>query len=218
MTRMNRAPKPTPIYRIIHIDNLPILLERDALHAPNHTPNDGLAYRTIHDEEVQASRRIARVTCGPRGTVHDYVPFYLGPRSPMLFRLHTGYRVQYSEGQEPLIYLVASAQAVAAAGLGSVFSDGHGLAAFTDWFDDLAKLDQVDWEAAYATYWNDTVDDPDRQRRKQAEFLVHRCLPWRLIERIGVLEQRAQARVNAVLSRFPARHRPLLGIERGWYY
>lgn len=215
---MNRPPDPTPIYRILHFDNLSIHLQRDALHAPNHTPNDALVYRTIHDQDVQASRRVTRVTCGPGGTVHDYVPFYLGPRSPMLFRLHTGYRVQYAEGQEPLIYLVSSGQAVAAAGFRFVFSNGHGLAAFTRWFDDLNKLGEVDWEAVYATYWNDTVDDPDRQRRKQAEFLVHRSLPWRHIERIGVLNQRIRALVDGVLDRFPGRHRPPVGIEPGWYY
>ena len=65
-------------------------------------------------------------------------------------------------------------QALAVARIGFVFSDGHGLARFTAWYDDLADLDRVDWDMVYQRYWRDTSDDMDRQRRKQAEFLVHR--------------------------------------------
>jgi hypothetical protein len=50
----------------------------------------------------------------------------------------------YDDGQEPLIYLVSTAQAVAKSGSGWVFSDGHGIAAFTHWYDDLGALDKVD--------------------------------------------------------------------------
>ena len=76
-----QRPEPTPIFRLVHIDNLAVCLSRGAIHAPNHTPQDGLVYRTIHREDVQESRRVREVGAGPRGTVHDYVPFYFGPRS-----------------------------------------------------------------------------------------------------------------------------------------
>ena len=35
----------------------------------------------------------------------------------------------YDEGQEPLIYAVSTVETIAQAGLGFVFSDGHGIAA-----------------------------------------------------------------------------------------
>lgn len=47
---------PITLYRLVHVDTLETLLTRGALHAPNWTPDDGLAYRTIHDVSVQASR------------------------------------------------------------------------------------------------------------------------------------------------------------------
>lgn len=40
-------------------------------------------------------------------------------------------------------------------------------------------------------YWNDTPEDGDRKRRRQAEFLVYTSLPWRLIEEIGVISRKA---------------------------
>jgi hypothetical protein len=41
-------PIPTPVYRLVHADNLAICLERGGMHAPNHTLSDGRVYRTIH--------------------------------------------------------------------------------------------------------------------------------------------------------------------------
>src|SRR5687768_5578211 len=105
-------PIPTPVYRLMHVDNLDGCLTRGALYSPNHSPKDGIAYRTIHRQDVQDSRRVHLVPKGPRGTVHDYVAFYFGPRSVMLYQLHTGWVEGYREGQEPLIHLVASCHAV----------------------------------------------------------------------------------------------------------
>jgi hypothetical protein len=146
------------------------------------------------------------------------VPFYFWPLSVMLLKLKTGQVQGYDKGQEPLLYLVATAQRIAAAGARFVFSDGHGLATFTSWFDDLARLDAVDWKIVKARYWADRPDDNDRQRRKQAEFLVWRRLDWSLIERIGVLNRTMQDRVEALLDTFPKRHQPLVEVKRDWYY
>ena len=211
-------PQPTPIYRLVHVGNLGILLRRRGLHSANHTPKDGEVYRTIHREDVQGKRRTVDVPRGPRGTIHDYVPFYFGYRSPMLLQLKTGQVTGYSEGQEPLIYLATTCQRVVSAGGQFVFSDGHGLAKFTDWFDDLADLSRVDWGMVYQQYWADSENDMDRQRRKQAEFLVYRECHWDWIEEIGVLNAAARARVeNELAGHDAALTRPVL-IRPGWYY
>jgi hypothetical protein len=212
------VPTPTPIFRFLHVDNLETCLRRGGLHAPNHTPNDGLPYKTIHNVDIQKQRRVKPIPCGPRGVIHDYVSFYFGPRSPMLFQLHTGRVAGYTEGQEPLIYAASTAQAVQRSGARFVFSDGHGIATFTQWFDNLAELNKVDWDAAYATIWRDTVDDMDRQRRKQAEFLIHRRCDWSLIHEIGVVNERMKTQVERILDGFPAAlHRPV-NVRPDWYY
>ena len=212
------VPVPTPIYRFIHVDNLHVCLERGGLHAPNHTPDNGLEYKTIHNIDIQLQRRIARIPCGPRGVIHDYVAFYFGPRSPMLFQLYTGWVDGYTEGQEPIIYLISTAQTIQESGMEFVFSDGHGIAHFTTWFDDLKDLDKVDWDTVYATYWRDDLEDMDRQRRKQAEFLVHRFCGWELINEIGVINDTMVQKVKKILNRFPTRwHRPVR-VRREWYY
>jgi hypothetical protein len=202
----------------VHIENLPTLLARGALHAPNWTPNDGFPYRTIHNLSVQVSRHSRPIPCGPRGTCHEYVPFYFGPLSVMLLNLKTGRVEGYNEGQAPLIYLTTTVQRVIDAGRQFVFSDGHGLATFTSWYDDLAQLGQLDWNLVGARYWADQPDDNDRQRRKQAEFLVWKSLDWSLIERIAVLNHQVKANVEAVLDQHPDRFHPRVEIRSEWYY
>jgi ssDNA thymidine ADP-ribosyltransferase, DarT len=191
---------------------------REALHAPNHVPRDNLSYRACLDTEVQGARAAVQIPCGPQGVIHDYVPFYFGYLSPMMLKLKTGQVADYDEGQEPLIYLVCSAQGAIDAGLGFVFTDGHGLARFTDWFDDLDQLGKVDWSMVYQKYWKDTVKDMDRQRRKQAEFLIHKRCPWDLIDEIVVINGAIEKRVQAIQGRFPSALRKPIRVERSWYY
>ena len=212
------VPNPTPLYRLVHVDTLPTLLARGALHAPHATPTDGLPYHAIHNVTVQVGRHGKAVPCGPCGTIHDYVPFYFGPLSVMLLNLKTGRVGGYNEGQEPLIYLLTTAQSLNAAGQRCVFSDGHGLATFTHWFDDLARLSEVDWGLVGARYWSDKPDDNDRQRRKQAEFLVWQSLDWSLIQAIGVHSSAMVQRVEAILDQYPLRARPQVLCKPGWYY
>lgn len=99
-----------------------------------------------------------------------------------------------------------------------MFTDGHSLAAFTNWFDDVSELTQIDWRMVRAARWNDTAAQPDRQRRKQAEFLVHRSMPWSLLARIGVLNSAARRRAEAILDGHPTVHRPLVEAKSSWYY
>ncbi len=212
------VPTPTPILRFLHIDNLTVVMQRGGLHAPNCTPNDGLVYKTIHNLDVQEKRANKPIRCGPCGVMHDYVPFYFGFLSPMMLNLKTGRVAGYTEGQEPLIYLGTMAQTIADSGVGFVFSDGHGLAAYTSWFDDLSQLDKVDWDMVYQRYWTDNANDMDRQRKKQAEFLVHRFCDWSLVKAIIVIDDPRKTQVERVFARFPDRmHRPI-HVKRDWYY
>jgi hypothetical protein len=193
-------------------------MERRALHAPNHVPADSLQYRACLDVEVQTARLNVQIPCGLGGVIHDYVPFYFGYLSPMMFKLKTGQVADYDDGQEPLIYMVSTAQSVGAAGVDFVFSDGHGLARFTDWFDDLKQLDAVDWGMVNQRYWSDNLNDMDRQRRKQAEFLVHRSCPWTLIQEIVVIDSAIARRVQVIQDGFPSELRKPIRVERSWYY
>ncbi len=212
------VPIPTPIYRIIHIDNLSVILKRGGIYAHNCTPDDGIRDRIIHNSEIQSRRGETALHCGPCGVVHDYVPFYFGPISPMLLQLHTGRVAGYGEGQEPIIYLVSTVQSVQESGTQFVFSDGHGIAHFTSWFSNLSDLDEVDWTMVNARHWSDNVEDMDRQRRKQAEFLIHKFCSWDIISEIGVINMNMKTKVRAILEEYDNVSHPDIRVRNTWYY
>lgn len=89
---------------------------------------------------------------------------------------------------------------------------------FANWFADQADLDKVDWQMVDADYWANTLHDQDRQRRKQAEFLVHHELPWSLVEEIAVCTEERRAHVVRILDELRPTHRPRVDVRRSWYY
>ena len=150
------------------------------------------------------------------GTLHDYVPFYFAPRSPMLFKISKQSEPQHQEGQAPIIHLVSTIEQVQQADGRFAFTDGHGIMELTNFYDDLTQLERVDWQIMNAPYWRDTVEDNDRKRRRQAEFLVHDFFPWRWVQEIGVKNVTLKSQVEASLS--DNVHRPLVKVMSGWYY
>jgi hypothetical protein len=207
---------PTRIYHITHINNLPSILNSGGLIANSRLRRERINYVDIAHESIQDRRARTRVPCGAGGVLHDYVPFYFARRSPMLFTIHKGNVEGYNQGQESVIYLVSTAEAIKAMAKAFAFTDGHGIIGYTQFSDDLENLDIVDWDIMEAKYWNNTADDNDRRRRRQAEFLVHRFCPWTLITEIGVINTTIQAQVQQILQN--VNYQPPVKVYSNWYY
>ena len=186
------------------------------MHAPNHIPADGLPLKLTHDPSVQHARAGQPVHVGVGGTIHDYVPFYFGLWSPMMLKLHTGQVDGYREGQRPLVYLASTAQAVVDAGSRFIFTDGQALAQLSEQFDDLRNLPAIDWKLVGSKYWHNRPDDGDRQRRKQAEFLIRNICPVTLIQGFAVINNERKQQAEKILSEFGL-NIPV-EISPGWYY
>src|ERR1017187_11004603 len=151
------------------MDNLRSILEQGGLWADAKRRLRGIGCTNIAYQNIKDRRALAAVPCGAGGSVADYVPFYFAPRSPMLFAIGKGNVPGYDRGEDPIVHLVTSTEAVVAAGFQYAFTDGHSTMRFTEFFDDLADLSKVDWDIMEAKYWSDTSDDNDRKRRRQAE-------------------------------------------------
>lgn len=221
MSAMPEGDQPQPMRHVImhftHVNNLPGILEAGNLHADANVDRGSSLVTEAADLDIKAHRRRIHVGVAPGGIVADYVPFYFAPRSPMLFKLFKGSVVGYTEGQDPLIYLVTTVESIAAAGMRSLFSDGNCAAAVTQIFDDLSMLDSVvDWQLMRAKMWNNTADDPDRMRRRMAEFLVHERVPVSCLARIAVRTQSMKTRVEGTLAAH-AVGLPVL-VRPSWYF
>lgn len=210
------APIPTPVYHLTHVDNLTSIIQSGGCLSFNEKHNQGIGHIDIAYETIQDRRARTFVPCSPGGCLHDYVPFYFAPRPPMLYAINGGYVEGYEEGQEPLVHLVTAAQDIENGGCKWVFTDGHATMAFTEFFEDLDDLDEVDWDVMTSRYWNDTPTLPDRKRRRQAEFLIKDFCPWELFSEICVINARIESRVKRILEY--STHQPTVLIHRDWYY
>lgn len=186
-------PENRPLYHFTHLRNLPGILERGYVGCDRLVREQGALQVDCGDQDIKRRRRSRKVDCPPGGVVADYVPFYFAPRSPMLYKIDKGSVPTYPEGQDPLIYLVTTPARLESAGSSGVFSDGNCAADITAFDNDLARLGtHVDWPLMAAERWNNTGEDPDRMRRRMAEFLVPERLPV-----VGLAQLAARTRTRA---------------------
>ena len=64
-----------------------------------------MAYQNIAPAGAQGARAAKRVGLSPGGSVHDYVPFYFAPRSPMLSAIHNGQVAGCGLRQQDIVHL-----------------------------------------------------------------------------------------------------------------
>jgi len=204
-----------PILHFTHVDNFAGIVESGQLLCKSQLAQVGTDYADIALGDVQRRRARKRVPCGTLGLLHDYVPFFFAPRSPMLYYISRNVQI-YPEGQGPLVYLVSSVQAVQEARLSFVFTDGMPIMMLSNFYDDPADIHHVDWNVMRSTWWNDTPEYPDRQRRREAEFLVYQSCPWELVEEVVVRNAHLRDQVGRLLS--SVAHQPPVVVRPGWYY
>lgn len=204
------------IYFIISIKNLTSVLKEGALLCQTTVETRGLERASIAHSNIKARRATTRVPVPPYGMLADYVPFYFAPRSPMLFVINKGGVEGYTEKQGSIVYLVSSTEAVVEHGLKYAFTDGHGTMAITKFYQDVNDLDKIDWRIMKERIWRDSDEDPDRKRRRQAEFLVFQCFPFEYVSRLAVYDTTMQLMVQALLQESP--YRQDVQLQPAWYY
>jgi len=197
---------------MIHIDNLPRLLEWRGDWSQNQASQRGLSKRPIHHTGIMDARERTHITVEPHGVVADYVPFYFGPRSPMLYAIKNG-KVDGCKDQKEIIYLVSTAERVAEAKLPFVFTNGHAIIGYVDHFNRLEDLPKVPWDVIKAQYWNNIEDG---RCKRQAEFLVRDFFPLSLVGGIGVANNTRLAKVQEILE--AAGTSIDVRVCNGWYF
>lgn len=202
---------PTEIYHFTHIDNLSVLINTGAILCKNGMTKGNYNYRSSAFDNVQTQRQTYPVPVFPNGTIHDYVPFYFNSLSPMLYTIKNG-NVDGVEMQN-LVFFKSTVQAAETAGCQFVFTNGHGIMALSDYYNNLADLDKIPWEVVNAKYWNDF---PDGKRLRQSEFLVHEKFDWDLVQTIGVYSNTILNKVRTLVNTLP--HQPNVKIKSNWFF
>ena len=123
-----------------------------------------------------------------------YIPFYFGPRSPMLYVIQKGYNGVTRYHPSELVYCIVRLSDIRSQNIDCVFTDGHAFSAITKYYskDDLDRIDEiVNREDVYAQFWN-VEDDLDLKRRKEAELLIKTELPAKYIKGFVVYNEKAR--------------------------
>lgn len=208
------------VLHFTHLNNLPSIVAAGALSCDRQA-RQGPMHTEVGDTSIKEARRQRVVTVGPGGTVGDYVPLYFAPRSPMMFRIACDCRDaapgRYLGGDRPLIYLAARVRAVADSGLAWVATDGNARAKITRFSSCLAEVEEmIDWELMRQKMWNSNLDDPDRERRRAAELLVHRQAPLSLFHEVIAYSECYAALARVALGNQPLAQRVI--VRPDWYY
>ena len=208
------APRPTRLFHITAIANLPDIFEVSALVSKNMGALVGIDYQNIAHGGAQGRRALRTVPNPPGGVVHDFVPFYFAPRSPMLYAINGGRVDGCQWRQDDIVYFETTIEAVTAQRNDFVYYDRNATLAFSKAYTDLCVLDDaVAWDIlteqpqndGYCRYWHNKPDHPryaDRMERRQAEFLIKDRVPLSQITRLGVVNANKQAEVQALTAGF----------------
>jgi ssDNA thymidine ADP-ribosyltransferase, DarT len=173
--KIDLTPEKALIFRIVHRDNLPWILDH-GLHCRNsgtQTPN----YVEIGNPELIAKRTARSVPRPPGGTLGDYVPFYFTPYSPMMLNIKTGHGGIAKRSNDEIVILVSSLRKLNDAGVSFLFTDRHAYLDAARFSSDLEDLEWIDWHNLQNRDFKKDLENPDKFERYQAEALIHRQLP-----------------------------------------
>lgn len=190
------------VYRIIHIDNIPHVLQHGI--TSKNSLNKNSKFIAIGDASLIDTRSSKQVSVNngdfstygtPLITLGDFIPFYFGVKMPMLYVIQDGGNfVKRATPPSDIVYIVCSISLIVKFNEDYYFSDGHATDNFTTFYDsskinDLITI--VDWTAVKSSYWGGQ-ENLNTKRKKQSEFLVSCDLPASFIVGFGCYDEAAK--------------------------
>ena len=179
-------------FRLTHIDNIQYIMSYGLVRSVSTLRDEN--YVPIGDVQVIQIRKDRKYHgyC-----LSDYMPFYFGPRSPMLYVIQHGFNGVRKVAPENIIYCVVRIEDIIKNNINCIFTDGHALSSLTNYYgkNELSILDSfVKYDDVYSAYWNSEMDI-DLKRRKEAELLINDDLPVQYIRGFVVYNETAKTRL-----------------------
>jgi len=181
---LNLNPEKALIFRIVHVDNVPWILDHDGMHCRN-WPEQNPNYIDIGNPELIDKRSRHRVPIPPGGTLSDFVPFYFTPFSIMMYNIKTGWGGITRRENRDIVIFVSSIHHLRGLGVPFIFTNQHAYAVDTEYFVDAEALNRIDWMLLQRRNFKTDDADPGKQLRYQAEALVHRHVPLAALQGMG---------------------------------
>ena len=128
-------------------------------------------------------------------SLNDYIPFYFGRRTPMLYVIQNGYNNTMRLRPNEIIYCATTIQKIIDANIDYIYTDGHASSQLTKFYfpSDITKINkQIDFKALRAIYW---TESRDLKRKKEAEFLIKQDLEYENIVAFGTYDSTAKQKL-----------------------
>jgi hypothetical protein len=170
-----------------------------------------IGHEDIGYQKAQGKRATKFVTRPPAGVVHDYVPFYFAPRSPMLFTINNGNVSNCPYRQEDFVHFMTTVEEIVENQLHFVFYDHNATMNFATCYNDVKDLDKIEWNLffelphldGYCKWWKNDPNNPKyvkRMETRQAEFLVYESVPLKIMSTVGVYNAAKATEVSQIFE------------------
>ena len=155
-------------FHFTYIENLDSIIKHGIL-CVNEKKRRGIKHVNIASDSIQERRSSMKVSCGLKGVVHDYVPFYFTSINPMLLS------VINSKNQDQLFFLFFGIKIEKIEENDVVFTDASAnTVSPPNFYDTAIDLDKLDWDCINSRKWSYT---DDKRHKKMAEVMIHNCVP-----------------------------------------
>lgn len=192
-------PQLARIFRLVHIANVPWILDHGALHCQNSSDRDP-NYVNIGNNALIEKRTRLNVPIPPFGPLSDYVPFYFTPFSIMMYNIKTGYGGITRRENKDIVMFVSSMHRLQELAVPFVFTNQHAYAVDTEFYDDLQHLSEIDWPLLQQRDFKTDDNDPGKQLRYQAEALIHKSVPLNAVLGIACVNDTVRAGLESLLE------------------
>ncbi|MBO4700917.1 MAG: DUF4433 domain-containing protein [Alphaproteobacteria bacterium] len=229
---MANIPDKIFVFHFTAFRNLKSILQSKALKSKLVLRREKIVPINIACNNIQDKRARTLVGTGDR-TLHDYVPFYFAPRSPMLYSV-VGKNVPEAEetNQNNFIYFVTDILNLLNTDFR--FTDYQAVSAYATFYDNQTDLDKICWELihekphlpvahspfpGYCKYFQNSDTEEKYVKRKearQAEFLVFESVPLGKITLIVVKNEKMKNSVENMLHEFGIKIK--VEIREDWYF
>lgn len=189
-------------YHMTHINNLAAIL--NTLELRSHNAMNGQNYYSLANDDVQAGR--ATITVVPtQKPLHDYVPLYLGFKTPMV--------AFNQEHNDDLLFLRFSLDILNTPG--SIICDGNARSNNSKFylFTNLDTFSHLDIAAIRTVKY---AYSSEVKRKKQAEVLIPDQLPVAQIYDIVCHSENAKNRILSILKSSGINKSVI--VKQGWYF
>lgn len=157
-------------YHFTHIDNIKSIVECGGLLSTNLKNRYNIGHHNIANVNIQNRRSEMRVTVGPRGVVHDYVPFYFATINPMLLGLLNRKVVD----QPYICFIAISIEKILEEGV--VFTNASANTNDPpEFYDSPDMLNQLEWPLIDSMRWGERSEE--ERHHRMAEVLVYEKVP-----------------------------------------